>query len=318
MLACGSREEAAAPVDTTPVVAPVELAISRNHGGSQPQNAARVEVSQSTLRLDGQEIIPLERGRVAAAEQSEHVITKLRQRLQAGSARPAAALWINASLPYVTLVEVLHTLESAGVRELSFAVRQGTGVETGFMRLSRWRVVPAGDAPVTFTGTALPWSAFTSHWQEVYDACRAGQYIDCDVVVPAPAQGGELQVDLWARGQAMKVTFYQANAPAPEEPAGGGGPALLEGVRRPQQAQPEEAPPPPIAEGAFNFRHQESVGAESAISNAVRPVCGNQSCAAVVRADATTPSMRVLSMLGAFYPNGFTEPEVAFRIPEER
>lgn len=319
-VACGSREEAAAPVDTTPVVGALELPISRNHAGSLPGNAARIEVTPDKLRLDSRDILALERGRVPEAEVGAQGITKLRQELSSGS-RSSAALWVNANVPYATLVQILQTLEGASVREVRFAVRRGAGPETGFMRLGRWRVVPAGDEPVTFSGTPVPWPSFASSWDAVYEACRAGQYVDCDSRALHPAPGGDLQVELSARGQAMKVTFYQVNAPPPEQAAATAnrGPALIEGVRAPPpRAAPAEEAPPPVTEGAFNFRHQEAVAAESAISNAVRPVCGTVTCPTVVRADATTPSMRVLSMIGAFYPNGFSEPDFAFRIPEVR
>lgn len=316
--ACGSSEEAAPPADTTPVVGALELPISRNHQATAPQNAVRIEVTPDTLRLDSREVLALERGRVPAAERSEGVLTRLREALQGAPARSGAALWVNANVPYATLVELLETLAQAGVREVHFAVRRGAGVETGWMRLARWRVVPAGDAPVTFSGTPVPWSAFASNWRAVYEACRAGQYIDCDAMPIQAAEGGNLQVDLWARGQGMKVTFLQVDAPPPAAPAAARGPALIEGVRAAPRAAAPAEPEPSVAEGAFNFRHPESVATESAISNAVRPVCGTQSCPAVVRADATTPSMRVLSMVGAFQPDGFAEAELAFRVPDVR
>ena len=174
-------------------------------------------------------------------------------------------------------------------------------------------MVPEGDEPVQFAAPSPPWSAFTGEWRAVYDACRAGAYVDCDYVLTNVAEGGLLQTVLWARGQAMKVTFRQVAAPDAGTPAQAGGPALIEGVRAaPRQDVPET---PPATEAAFTFRHQESVAAESAISNATRPVCSTQSCEAVIEADATTPSMRVLSMIGAVFPNGYAAPELAFRLP---
>ncbi len=320
-VACGqSSGEEEAPVDTTPIVGALELAISRNHDDTAPGNAALIEISPDELRLDHRPVITLERGRAADAEVSGGAITKLRPQLSTGS-RSAATLWVNANVPYLTLAQVMSTLHGAGVREASFAVRRGTttGGELGYMKLSRWRVAPAGTEPVAFESPARPWSDFVDHWREMYSSCREGQYIDCDGTPRNIAQGGELMVTLWARGQGMKVTFTQINGPTPEEQAAAErprGPALIEGVRAPPPQTEEVDLGPVISEGAFNFRHQESVADDSAMSETVRPVCGTQSCQLIVEADATTPSMRVLSMIGAAYANGFTEPDLAFRMPE--
>lgn len=320
LVACGQAQEEEAPVDTTPIVGALEIPISRNHEDPQPSGAALIELSPDELRLDHREVIALERGKVPAAEVADHVITKLRQGLTTGAARPRAALWVNANVPYLTLAQVLNTLHGANVREVSFAVRRGTtGPESGWMKLSRWRVVPSGNEPVTFETPARPWSHFVDHWREMYTACRESSvYIDCDGTPLNIGQGGELQVNLWARGQGMKVTFMQVNADEEAEaPRRSAGPALIEGVRA-APPPPEEDRGPIIREGAFNFRHQDSVATESAFSNTVQPVCGAQSCQVVLDADATTPSMRVISMLGAFYANGFAEPDLAFRLPEPR
>lgn len=315
-VACGQTQEEAAPVDTTPIVGALEIPISRNHEDNQPGNAARIEISPSELRLDSRPVVSLDNGRVADAELADSVITKLRQGLTSGSRR-SAALWVNANVPYITLARVMKTLHAANVREASFAVRRGTtGPESGFMTLTRWRVVPSGNEPVVFESPARPWSDFVDHWREMYESCRAGQYIDCDGTPRNIAQGGDLQVTLWARGQGMKVTFLQTNPPAEgEAPPQPRGPALIEGVRAPPPAEEVDLGPI-ISEGAFNFRHQESVAENSALSATIQPVCGNTACQVVVDGDATTPSMRILSMIGAAYANGFTEPDLAFRMPE--
>lgn len=323
--ACGQAAEEEAPVDTTPIVGALEIPIARNNQAPEPSGAALIEITPTELRLDHRQVVALESGgRVPAAQLAENVITPLRQGLTTGAARPRAALWVNANVPYVTLVQALNTLHGANMREVSFAVRRGTttGGERGWMRLSRWHVAPAGDEAVTsFAGPARPWSDFVDHWREMYASCRESTvYIDCDGTARNIAQGGELQVNLWARGQGMKVTFMQVNAgeAGAAAPPANTGPALIEGVRAAPPASPEVDLGPIVSEGAFNFRHQDSVANESAFSNTVQPVCGTESCQVVLDADATTPSMRVLSMLGAFYANGFTEPELAFRIPAAR
>lgn len=302
-------------MDTTPIVGALEVAISRNHDDPPPGNAALIEISPSELRLDHRPVLSLANGRIADAELADSVITKLRQDL-AAAPRPGAAMWVSANVPYLTLAQVLTTLRAANVREVSFAVRRSTsGADIGYMKLTRWRVVPPGDEPVAFESPARPWSDFVDHWREMYASCRQGQYIDCDGTPRNIAQGGDLQVVLWARGQGMKVTFRQINAPPEQPPSRPRGPALIEGVRAPPPPEEEVDLGPVVSEGSFNFRHQESVAENSAFSATVQPVCGNRSCPIVVEADATTPSMRVLSMIGAAYANGFVEPDLAFRMP---
>jgi hypothetical protein len=320
LAACGGEEEVAPnPADSAPIVGVLELPISRNNDASVPSGTPRIEMTMTELRVDGTKVIDLNQGRVPPAALSDHAITALTPVLRGTS----AALWVSASVPYATLAEVLTTLSAASVRELYFAVRADqSATSPGWMRISRWQVVPYGEDPVRFTNsTPLQWSAFTDVWREVYAACReAGpeRYINCDGTGRNIAQGGELQSVLWSRGSGMKITFMQVFVPdaGPPQAQRRRGPELIEGVRAPPPSDPDEDLGPPALEGAFSFRQQEAVAPESAISATARPVCGAQSCQHVVVADATTMSMRVLSFIGAVYANGFQEPQIAFRLAE--
>ena len=319
VLACGQPEQTVQTVDETTVVGAMELPISLSSQAPAPAGAVRIAISPTELHLDGVKVLDLERGRVPAAEAPANVITKLQSGIRAAPARSSAARRIHAVVPYQTMLQVLSTLSHAGLRDASLAVRRdASGGGEGWMRLPRYRVVPHDQEPVAFEGQRAPWSSFVEHWGEVYEACRAGQYVDCDNVALNPAVGGELQVVLWTREQAMKVTFRQVNAP--EQPAPGtgpSGPALIDGLRAPPPRAEEEDRGPPSTEGAFTVRHQESTASPSAISNLVRPVCGQQACQAVIELDSGTASMRAVSFIGAAFPNGATAPELAFRIPEE-
>lgn len=318
LAACGAEEPPPNPADGPPIVGVAELAISRNNNATLPSGAQRVEMTMDELRVNGVKVIDLELGRVPAAELADHSIPDLRARVQGTS----AALYVNASLPYATLAEVLTTLHAANVRELYFAVRADQAATSpGWMRISRWEVVPFGEDPVRFTNaTALPWSAFVDVWRDVYAACReAGpeRYINCDGTGRNIAQGGELQSVLWTRGSGMKITFMRVFAPdaAVEEPPRPRGPRLIEGVRAAAPVEEEDLGPP-VFEGAFSFRQMEAVAPNSAVTATAQPVCGTQACQHVVVADATTASMRVLSLIGAVYANGFVEPQIAFRLAE--
>jgi hypothetical protein len=180
---------------------------------------------------------------------------------------------------------------------------------------------------VQFPDPPLPWTAFTEHWHDVYVACRAGQYVDCDGTATRIMEGGNLQMLLWTRGMAMKVTFLRV--PPPGEAPIADAPSLADAVmaagaetatKHPTKAHrpgPGEFMVPPAIEGAFSFRQSEAVDEDSAISAATHPVCAAQSCQAVITTDASAASMRVISMIGAVFPDGYTEPQLAFRLPPE-
>lgn len=321
LVACGEDEPEEDPIDDSVIVGLYEIPISRNNQATAPQGAARLDISPTLMRLDGREVLTMERGRPADGAVADHIITALRERLTSGPARDRLALRIHASVPYLTFVEVLNTLHSANQRRVLIAVRTlGETPREAWMQLPPFQVVEH-EAEITWNRPAPPWSTFVEHWREVYEACRAGEYIDCDGPYARTAEGGELDMVLWTRGQGMKVTWSQAGAPEEEEGSGGGGGgvAMIEGVAAaPAPVDEEENLSPPATTGAFNVRHQEATADDSALSSFVQPVCGNTGCNASVETDASTPCMRVISMVGAVFANGFTEPHLAFRLPEER
>lgn len=328
LVACEEEPEGPA-VDNTPIVGLYEMPISRNNQGSEPQNALRLDISQTLMRLNGTKVLDLEGGEPADGQISdEHIVTRLREQIQAGTARERTALTVGAMLPYSTLVAVLNTLQSTNQHEVILAVRTvGNSPQAAWMPLTNWRVTPV-EGEAEFEGRPPPWSAFTEHWREVYTACRAGEsaggrssYVNCDGPHATSAEGGDLAVELWTRGQAMKVSFSQhlseeATAEAEAEAAAEeAGPELIEGVQAAPPRPGEEIPPPPATAGVFTVRHQESVEDESSLSALVAPVCADVSCFATVVTDAGTHSMRVVSMIGAVFPNGTTAPQLRFQIP---
>ena len=64
-----------------------------------------------------------------------------------------------------------------------------------------------------------------------------------------------------------------------------------------------------------NKLQAEATAAESAISDMMRPLCGSHACGGVVVADKETMTMRVLSLLGAAFPDGSAPPTLAFLTP---
>lgn len=304
-------------LDTSVMVGPLELAISARSEGGDPTNALRIDVNQDLVRMEGVHVIELERGgRLPASELTNGLLAGLTSRIRTAPSRSTVALTVHASVPYGTTVRIVQAALDAGYRNVSFAVRPPnppSPTTTGWLNLTAPRVTGAHD-DVTFM-PPRPWSDFADNWQEVYEQCRAGAYVDCGARPSVIATGGDLEMNLFTRGNGMVIRFFQVNAPD-AGPVATGGPAMLDGVRAPGSGAPEEIPPPPATDGAFSFRFQEASTAENHISLAMRPVCGAAACPLIVEADEETETMRVLSLIGAVAPTGATAPNVVFRRPE--
>jgi hypothetical protein len=47
----------------------------------------------------------------------------------------------------------------------------------------------------------------------------------------------------------------------------------------------------------------------------MKPLCGSKACGAVLSAESTTLVVRVVSLIGAAFPDGAAPPIVAFELP---
>lgn len=307
-------------LDTTVMVGPLELAIASRNDGNTPSGALHIDVNGTLVRMEGVHITDLGRGgRLPEAETGPEGYGTLREAIRAAPSRAILALTLHGVVPYGTTVRVVQAALDAGYRTISFAVRPPNApspTTTGWLELTLPRVVGAGD-DVSFM-PARRWEDFSSHWQEVYEGCRAAapNYVDCSGPPALAAPGGDLQMVLFTRGNGMSVRFNQVNAPDAGPAAGGGGPALLEGLARPDPRAGEEEPPTPVTTGVFSFRFIEASLPENHISVMARPVCGAAACPLIIEADEETETMRVLSLIGAVAPNGSTSPNVVFRLPD--
>jgi hypothetical protein len=312
--ACGDDAPPEPELDTSVLVGPLELAISARSEGGDPSNALHIDVNQSLVRMEGVHVIELERGgRLPASALSGDTLADLTNRIRSAPSRSTVALRVHGAVPYGTTVRVVRAALEAGYRNVSFAVRPPNApspTSSGWMNLTGPRVVGVGD-DVTFTPTRA-WSDFADNWQEVYEQCRAGSYVDCGGRPAVIAEGGELEMSLFTRGNGMVIRFFQVNAP--DAGPASTGPAMLEGLRAPTTGE-ETVPVPPATEGAFSFRFQEASAAENHISLAMRPVCGAAACPLIVEADEETETMRILSLVGAVAPVGAAAPSVVFRMP---
>lgn len=330
-VACGEDEEI--QQDTGPIVGVMELPISLRNAETQPSDALRIEVSPTEMRVDGQQLLALESGNVPDAEQRDGQIPKLREKLTGGPARRAGALRLHVNTPYETTALILGTLKGANINTVGFEVRKpGGSADTGWLVINDYRVEPSDSEHETFPqGQQRRWDELVAKWQEVYESCRRDHYVDCNPAPVNPAPGGEMEIVLFARGSALKVEFHRFGMEEEDEAAQAAkrGPEMIEGVPTVGGANPDpryaglqpgdEIPPPPTETGAFTWRFEAAVDEGlSPITGAFRPICGQSACGIVVTGDPDTMTMRLVSFLGAAFPNGTEAPHVLFEIPRGR
>lgn len=302
---------------TDPLVGVLELPISYRYEASAPSNAVEVEVAPANLRVDGHTILELDNGKVPEASVTgTNTITELRTAIDGGPARRVATLRILGSTPWRTTMLVLATLRETRINEIAFMTRQGTGTDIGYLGLSNWDIREESEEFHEPPATHLrSWDEIGDIWEEMYGACREGPYVDCAFKASNIAEGGKMHMELFARGNAVKIELHRFGAPDPEPP----GPApdtFLDGIGPAEDGEEPEMPPAVTA--AFTWRYQATTpGAdeENVVAKTMRPLCGAQPCGALVEAEAQTPTMRVVSFLGSAFPNGTDEPYLMFQIP---
>ena len=319
LLACEEEEEV--QQEPAPEIGIMEMPISLRNADPAPNNALRVSISPDAMGADGAHLINLESGRVPEGEMSGGVITKLQEKLRGGGARRAGAITLHVNTPYETTAAVLDTFKQNNINEVAFEVRKpGSAGETGWMVLDNFQVEAEDDEPETFQAGQRRWNELIENWEAVYEACRRDHYVDCDGKPFNPAEGGEMQISLFARGSALKVHFERFGVdPAEDEAAQAAkrGPAMIEGVPSAVPEGEEEDMGPPVVDGTFTWRFRAATDEGlSPITGAFRPLCGAQPCGVVVTGDPDTLSMRLISFLGAAFPNGTEAPITLWEIPE--
>lgn len=313
--------------ETEPLNGLYELPLSLHAVPETRSGGATIEVGHGEIRLDGEQVLALEADRVAAdAVDEDGVIGALRDALRAASA-PRANLSVAATVPYRTTAQVLRTLQEVGIDEASFAVRPaGEPRPTArWLPIERFQVVPADAEAIRFRSPARPWSDFAETWRQSYQACQGGSVIACDAHPARLAEGGELAISLFTQGDAMRITYRRV---APEQlegqPDAEGravyrGPAPAEEAFRPfgrtAEDPEDDAEPEPATQAVFTVRQGDAAREGSSLTGIAEPVCGTTRCAAVVEVNAVTPTMRVVSLIGAAFPRSAPLPELAFRLP---
>lgn len=319
LLGC-DEDEPVVQEDPGPIVAPMGIPISLRQDPAAPDGIT-VEVGTERVRVNGTTVQMIEAGELVDKPSGEADAKPLVGLAGSLSGSPGAAkISMHVNTPYETMLEVLETLQKAGVRRFAFQVRApGETQNLSWMVLGKLSVsdppAPPADGEIETAHPKAPeWDAFVKHWQAINDACRAGHYVDCDARQEHVAEGGKLRINMLARGSALQVEFERYGASKDQAAAEGttGGAEMLDGLA----AQPTaEAVVEKKDRAVFTWRFAGATDAESAIGQAFGPVCKARACPVQMRADSKTPAMRILSFLGAAFPNGSEEPEVTFIRP---
>ncbi|MEO0323830.1 MAG: hypothetical protein AAF447_12795 [Myxococcota bacterium] len=306
-------EEAAAPPPEAPSIGVFELPISFRYRPA-PSAAYVVEVTPGALTLDDRVLMELERGRLPDEVLRGETVPALAEALASAPARSAGIVATEGGTPYATTARIVATLHAANVRGLFFRVRRGTGTEEGYLDVSRYHVRPESQEPFTFQRPAQRmWDELAPAWPEMNERCYESEHrVDCTHEQSNVAEGGKMLITLFARGNGLKIDLNRFDAP---EPTGAGGGGLIEGVAAPEPVEPAEEELPPAENASFSWRFRGATTEPSTVSATMRPLCGAKPCGVVIEAEGQTPTMRVLSFLGASFPNGTEPPEVLFQVP---
>jgi len=311
--ACGGEE---VKPELPPILGTLELPISHRSSGTAPQDATRVEIGTAEIRIDGETALKLENGKALQADVQSGMLPALKGKL--GSKR-VLAISTHAATPYITLAQVMNTGLSGAAREIAFKVRkQGTNTDTGWLVVKQNHFITTAEDSKFAEGDLPAWDLFTKVWEDAVDACQVSQRGDCGYKPLAKATGGKLDLMLRARGTGLALRFRQTGVPVPtpEEAAAAAAAAkpkkveMLDGIKG--AAAAEEVPPEPSNEHVFTLRADQATVSPSPVSGIMKTVCGSMTCPAVVDADNLSMSGRVISLIGAAYPDGTAEPKLAW------
>jgi hypothetical protein len=308
---CGGGDEI--KPDATPIVGALELPIVQRSGGNPPAAAAKIEISPSEIRVDGEPVFPLDKGKIPAAEASGYELPKLKAKL-AGKA--GLAISAHAATPYATLARVIYTGFESGAKDLAFQVRKpGSVKDTGWLRLSHYHFTDSPENGKFSDAELLPWEAFSKVWEESLSGCQASSRADCGYSPVSKAEGGKLDLLLRVRGSGVALRMRQSGAPEAAKPADKPKPRteMLEGIKAAPAAAKDE--PEPTGEHVFTLRGDQATLFPSPISGITKPICGSVTCPAILDAEGISSAVYVLALIGAAFPDGTPEPNLAWVLP---
>jgi biopolymer transport protein ExbD len=324
-LGCGGKSAEQEQAPLPPALGVLELPVSLRTGDPAPSDGRKVDVNMTEVRVDDKLVLKLDNGKVPAAEQQDGVLPKLKAALQT-PAHARIALHAHASLPYETAALVLNSASSAGMHQLSLQVRKSGGsTDTGWLSISSFQMAPRTyDEVVIQSVDPHKWDDFAKAWQAMHDACRSSQTGICPYVENSVATGGNLKIVLFASGSGVNVNFYRVGL-SPEElvaeeqkrkaSLAAHKEDFLQGRKGKSELEQELTEGEPATQALFQFRAREATDPPSVLTEVMRPLCGPKACGAVVSADGNTLMVRVVSLIGAAFPDGAAPPSLAFEMP---
>jgi hypothetical protein len=316
LVACDSKDSAEQPTSTEPLVGPLELAVSHRSGGGEPSGFIKLEISPTELRVDGKPLLTLQGGRPPAGERAGSALPKVKAALAAAN-RGMVAFEVHAQVSYETLALAVGSAVEAGMHKMAFKVRKpGGSTDLGWLVPERVQVTAPTEDEVPFANlTPRPWGDFVEAWAAVEAGCRGAATGSCGYRPENIAEGGHVKIVLHAQGDGLNLRFQRVGAPPPVAAAKPARVEMEDGVpgRVDPVAEVENAPPATQAE--FQFRSKEATGTSSPLAEAMKPICGGRACGVVVSADRAAMTVRILSLIGAAFPDGTPAPTLAFEIP---
>jgi hypothetical protein len=303
----------------------LEIPVSLRTKDPAPTNAHNVEATSEQMRLDGRPVIALSKGVVAPEDQRDGIIPKLDSALRTAS-KSTIALRLEAILPYETVALMLNTAKQAGVMNAAFQVREvGSSTTTGWLDADSYVMSSrADDMPPIQSVTPKGWEEFTAKWKQVTEACRTAPSGNCAYADNNFAKGGTLKIELFTSGRGINIDFYQRGL-TPEQQK------EEEKARAKELAQKKEQflqghlsheemveyllLGDPSTQALFQFRYNEALTRNSPLTRTIAPVCHQDKCGVVVSADSISQMVRVVSLLGAAFPDGTPAPAYAFEMP---
>jgi hypothetical protein len=303
----------------------LEIPVSLRTKDPAPTNAHNIEATSEQMRLEGRPVIALSKGVVAPEDQHDGIIPKLDSALRTAN-KSTIAMRLEAILPYETVALILNTAKQAGVMNAAFQVREvGSSTTTGWLDADSYVMTSrADDMPPIQTVTPKGWEDFTAKWKQVTEACRTAPSGNCAYADSNFAKGGTLKIELFTSGRGINIDFYQRGL-TPEQQK------EEEKARAKELAQKKEQflqghlshdemveyllLGDPSTQALFQFRYNEALVRNSPLTRTIAPICHQDKCGVVVSADSISQMVRVVSLLGAAFPDGTPAPAYAFEMP---
>lgn len=319
-LGCDDESEAEV-VDTTPIVTPLQMPIAHRNDAEPPSDALLIEVKAAMIRVNHQDVLPMDNGRVAEGEYVNNSLTKVFQAVELAPAHTAARIHFDAAVNWGPIAQILSTLERSNIHRAYFGVRAGPNLEVKYLEIARFDAIPASEERnrvATDTEGQRQWDEVAGLWDVILEGCQRANSIDCDTKPRDIKVGGDVHMTLFARGTHLKVEFRRLamEGEAVEE---GEQPSSLDYVRMLEalgEGEDEPPPPPPSRYAAFSWQSRAATAEESSISAAMNPLCGALPCRAALVSEKITQAGIVISFLGAVYPNGTPPMDLEIVVPD--